>query len=191
MARAISIAVNFLLIVILAMQPVIACPTSQTCSVGSGLGRTCQGCGCCKVRSETEKCPCCSKKPIPSAVDRDCGHHPPQKKQQNKPSALRLRHKADTGAKLETLEVAPIEHLTLGVTQAISDGCTCVASPKPCEAPVPRSPIAELADVLSLNIVSSGTVDSATKPPQISFVDVPSVVTTRRFSQLSLCVWRL
>ncbi|MCA9172258.1 MAG: hypothetical protein KDB23_31550, partial [Planctomycetales bacterium] len=33
-------------------------------------------------------------------------------------------------------------------TRAISDGCTCLASPTPYDAPIPRLPIAELADML-------------------------------------------
>jgi len=55
------IAVNLLLIVTLAIQPLAVCMANVVCSAGcSDASLSCQGCGCCEVERAGDRCCCCS-----------------------------------------------------------------------------------------------------------------------------------
>ena len=55
-------ALNLLLIVALAIQPVAACAVTADCSVRCSESDTfmCPGCGCCEVEQANDRCCCCS-----------------------------------------------------------------------------------------------------------------------------------
>ena len=203
MARVTHIAVNLSLIVALTMQPAFAYVVGQDCSADCTSGFTCQGCGCCKVQSETSKCPCCSGESEDGHKhDGCCGHVHDGKRQHSDDLSI---DEADPFAGM-LLEEGPVPEQNQRRDQPLEDqrqptikaaapalaaACNCVTRPEPHEAPVPRSPVTELRDLLSLDIVVCGVMDPAEKPPLGSSLDDPHPAVAPHFSQVAFCVWRL
>lgn len=199
MARPTHIAVNLLLIVAVTMQPSLAYGLQQDCFAGVSTGYTCQGCGCCKVQSETAMCPCCNGEAT-KGDDSCCGH------------GHKTRHRVATfaddpfdGMELQegpvpqeslskyceqrsgenTRQVQGTELVALGAT------CHCVTSPEPFKAPVPRSPATELRDVLTVNTACVVDVVTSVQPPLSASFEFARGPIEPHFSQIAFCVWRL
>ena len=149
------------------------------------------------------ECPCCrGKSSDRHEHDGCCGHGHDGKGQRAADVTI---EQADpfTGMVLEEGPVGeqserhnqPIENerqpAVKGAASTLAAACNCVTRPEPHEAPVPRSPGNEVRDILSLDIVVSGVIDSSEKPPLASSLDDPYPAVTPHFSQISFCVWRL
>ncbi len=194
MARATHIAVNLLLIVALTMQPGLAYALGQDCSDGVTTGFTCQGCGCCKVQSETAKCPCCSGEAT-TDDGKCCGHA-----QKNQHRVATFANDPFAGMELQKgpvpqdAEPPCNEHspqVQADDVAALAAACHCVTAPEPFDAPVPRSPTTELREVLNVNIACVGDVSVAEKPPLSGFFEFSRRPIEPHFSQIAFCVWRL
>ena len=199
MARPTQIVVNLLLIVAVTMQPSLAYGLQQDCSAGVSTGFTCQGCGCCKVQSETAKCPCCSGE----ATNEEggcCGH------------GHKTRHRVATFADdpFDGMELqegpTPVDsalvdreqpsgerttHIQVADRAALAAACHCVTAPEPFNAPVPRSPATELRDVLTVNIACVADVATSVQPPLSASFEFARGPIKPHFSQIAFCVWRL
>lgn len=198
MARATRIIVNLLLIVAITMQPTLTFAFQQDCSAGCTSGFTCQGCGCCKVQSETAKCPCCSGG-LSDEHQGCCGHGDRNRSQQAKESSV---DDADPFAGM-VLEEGPVPENSEqpcnenqsngqeGAEPTVATRCHCVSNPDPLDAPTPRSPITELRDVLISSSAHCGVVYSADEHPLASTLDAAPAPVASHFTQISYCVWRL
>lgn len=194
MARVTHIAVNVLLIVVLTMQPGLAYAVQQDCSAGVTSGFTCQGCGCCKVQSETAKCPCCSGEAT-NEEGECCGHG---RKNQHRVATF-----ADDPFEGMELQEGPVpvdseqpsgEHASpfqVADVAALAAACHCVTAPEPFNAPVPRSPASELRDILTINIACVGDAATLVQPPLSGFFELARRPIEPHFSQIAFCVWRL
>jgi hypothetical protein len=76
-------------------------------------------------------------------------------------------------------------------SRAQATACNCMPSPERHEAPIPRSPLTELRDTLTLNFGVCGIIDSTEKPQPASLVVDAYPGARPHFSQISFCVWRL
>lgn len=198
MARATRIIVNLLLIVAITMQPTLTFAFQQGCSVDCTYEFTCQGCGCCKVQSETEKCPCCSGG-VSDEHQSCCGHANRGESQQAEEQTL---DDADPFAGM-VLEAGPVPEnyeqptnqtqpdTRLAENGTLSSSCQCLSKRDPLDAPTPRSPLTELRDVLSLSAAQGCAVYTTVKQPRAYPVDAASAPAAPHFSQVSYCVWRL
>lgn len=198
MARPTHIAVNLLLIVAVTMQPSLAYGLQQDCSDRVSTGYKCQGCGCCKVQSETVKCPCCSGE----ATKDDgscCGHAEEEHhaatfaddpfdgmelQEGPDPQASLLGHPKQTSCE----SAAQVKATDLA---AIAAACNCIMAPEPFNAPVPGSPATELRDVLTLSIVCVVDVATSVQPPRSGSCEYARGPVEPHFSQIAFCVWRL
>jgi len=194
MARVTHIAVNLSLIVALTIQPAFAYVTGQDCSADCTSGFTCQGCGCCDVRSETAKCSCCSPKHEQGSC---CGHG-------QSPQPGVLTHGEDDPFAVAGLELLPGKNKertqnsenddqpsVSATAPTLSTSCNCVRSSDPLDAPVQRPPLTELRDILSLNTALCSVVDLVDKPTHAWSHDSTQPTFSPHFSQIALCVWRL
>ncbi len=197
MARVTQIIVNLFLIVAITMQPTLTFAFQQDCSADCTSGFTCQGCGCCKVQSETAKCPCCSGDV--SDERHSCCGHDRDKSQQAQESSV---DNADPFAGM-VLEEGPVpensalpsnedqSNRRVAADATLASTCHCLSNPDPLDAPTPRSPITELQDVLSLSSAHCGIAYSAEEHPLASTLDAACAPAAPHFSQISFCVWRL
>ena len=199
MARPTHIAVNLLLIVAVTMQPSLAYGLQQDCSAGVSTGYTCQGCGCCKVQSETAKCPCCSGEAT-TEEDGCCGHG-------HKSQHRRATFADDPFDGMELKEgPIPVDSVPVDAEQPLNDhakqkqvaefavlaaACHCVTAPEPFNAPVPHSPVTELRDVLTVNIACVVDVATSVQPPLSGCFESARRPIEPHFSQIAFCVWRL
>lgn len=193
MARTTHIAVNLLLIVAVTMQPGLAYALGQHCSAGVSTGFTCQGCGCCKVQSETAKCPCCNSE-ASDKEDGCCGHV-----RQHEDRVATFANDPFAGMELEEGSV-PDEseqprddnqpHIQAADTLSLAAACDCVTAPEPFDAPAPRSATIELRDVITVSVAHCDAT-TAERPPLASLFDVAHRPITLHFSQIVFCVWRL
>lgn len=199
MARVTHIAVNLSLVVALTIQPAFAYVTGQDCSADCTSGFTCQGCGCCDVRSETAKCSCCTPKPTNDHSHGGCCGHG-----QSRQTGMLNQSEDDPFAGVafedplpdQTEEPAQTsdgddQPIVAAAAPTLSTSCNCVRSSEPLDAPVQRPPLTELRDILSLNNALCGVVDSVDKPPHAWSHDSTQPTITPHFSQIALCVWRL
>lgn len=198
MARATQIIVNLLLIVAITMQPTLTFAYQQGCSADCTSGFTCQGCGYCKVQSETAKCPCCSGG-VSDERHSCCGHGDRDKSQQAEKPSIDY---ADPFAGM-VLEEGPAPESTEqpynenqsngheGAEPTVATTCHCVSNPDPLDAPAPRYPITELRDVLISSSAHCDLVYSADEHPLASTLDAAPAPVALHFTQISYCVWRL
>lgn len=180
------------------MQPTLTFAFQQDCSADCTSGFTCQGCGCCRVQSETAKCPCCSGG-VSDELHSCCGHGDRDKSQQAKEPRV---DDADPFAGM-VLEEGPVPENSEQPNnedqtnrQELADAtltttCHCLSNRDPLDAPTPRSPITELRDVLSVNSAHCGVVYSADEHPLAATLDAESATLAPHFTQVSYCVWRL
>lgn len=198
MARATRIIVTLLLIVAITMQPTLTFAFQQDCSAGCTSGFTCQGCGCCKVQSETAKCPCCSGG-VSDEHQGCCGHGERDKSKQDKEPSL---DDADPFAGM-VLEAGPVPENSQQPSneaqaskqeiakESLTTACHCLKNRDPLDASAPRSPITELRDVLISSSAHCGVVYSADEHPLASSLDASPAPVAPHFTQISYCVWRL
>ncbi|WP_425399190.1 hypothetical protein [Aeoliella sp.] len=198
MARATRIIVNLLLIVAITMQPTLTFAFQQDCSAGCTSGFTCQGCGCCKVQSETAKCPCCSGS-LSDEHQGCCEHGKRDKSQQAKEPSVA---DADPFAGM-VLEAGPVPENSQQPSneaqaskqeiseESLTTACHCLKNRDPLDAPTPRSPITELREVLISSTAQCGVVYTADEHPRASTLDAAPAPVAAHFTQISYCVWRL
>ena len=204
MARAIHIAVNLLLIVALTLQPGLAYAVQQHCSAGIVGGIACQGCGSCKVHSESAKCPCCGVE----AADKQggcCGHRDqhtcgdstvtsapfagmmPEVGPATENPVPKIRAPQDS---VQLCDDDRPQVRTASAT-ALAVCCHCVSAPEPSGGPVPRSSTPELRDVLTITICCDGDEILSAQPPLSPAFNVAHRPVVDHFSQIAFCVWRL
>jgi hypothetical protein len=173
------IAVNLLLIVALAIQPVAVC----LADVGGGSGCsetgtvTCQGCGCCEVERADDRCCCCS------------GAAEPEAKEEVEPSCCSGTHHAADESEVSTgQESAPsIAPIDTGVRST----CLCQQESQPLSDSSPRRPTNENRDLVSLD--SSDRDESGWNSEHLIAKRLAEAepAAPSRFAQVMLCIWRL
>jgi hypothetical protein len=178
------IAVNLLLIVALAIQPVAVCLANVDCAVGcsNGTAFACQGCGCCEVERANDRCCCCSG---PTRIENE--ENPEE-------GCCSSKHRAD--AKSESSTEDTDEKSAIGIASVedaagVRSICLCEQDSQPLSDSTPRRPVSENRDTLSLEshdldegVWNCGQLLATTQYGE----DVPVSV---RFSQVILCIWRL
>jgi hypothetical protein len=174
--RPTHIAVNLLLIVALAIQPVAVCLAGVVGGPAcSEPGRfTCQGCGCCEVERPDGRCCCCSGPADAEEVEASCCSS-------NHDSA-------------ENSEASPEQQTASSIAPGdagVRSICLCEQRSPPLSDSSPRRPTTEDRDVVSLESIdlhgyawNSGRLVAkrqATAP----------LVPPSHFAQVMLCIWRL
>ncbi len=177
-----AIAVHFLLIVVLAIQPWAVCmaKVDRASGCASTSSFTCQGCGCCEVQRAADRCCCCSG--------------PIEVKTQEKAEASCCSRKHEAFTDSEPWD----EYLDSAVATTIvpEDGgvrsiCLCSPADHPLGDSSPRRPARDNRDRIALGstdldqgVWNRGRLLAATQ----YFADLP---VPERFSQVVLCIWRL
>ena len=166
------------------MQPAFVHGYQPDCSAVGGTEFTCQGCGCCKVQSETSECSCCSKTPPADEDDSCCARS-------NRGSVkITSTKRIDSFAEVASGE-SEERIVRASPERVFRTACNCSARPAPFNAPTPRSPISELRDVLSLSIAFCAVIEAAERPPATALTEATHPPLAPHFSQIALCVWRL
>lgn len=177
------IAVNLLLIVALAIQPVAVCLGNVVggvagCSQAGAF--TCQGCGCCQVDDADDRCCCCSgpvEEEVDQATESSCcsGSHIASEESESSPENV------DDGG---VTAIGPIE-------TGVRTICLCNRAPQPLSDSSPRRATSDDRDSLSVgstaldaNVWDSGPLLATTH-------DRANLPVTLHFSQSMLCIWRL
>jgi hypothetical protein len=177
-------AVNLLLIVALAIQPVAVCMANVDCVAVCSNTTTfiCQGCRCCEVEQSDDRCCCCSG--------------PAQAEKDHKAEASCCSSEHDSSAKRDPstadLDEAPAAAIAPGEnTAGIRSICWCEQDSQPLSDSSPRRPTSENRDSLSLE--SSDLDEGAWNRKQLLAATQygAEVLVPTRFSQVILCVWRL
>lgn len=176
MARAIRTTVNLLLVVILTIQPSIACVLQRSCSSDGTPGNECPGCGCCEVESKSDRCSCCRhpehRKDATHSEESDCcGYRSSQ-------------GTADVDCDDDSEQTAALN------SPSVRPECLCFRNPAPLGEPVPPSPLNKIRDqiIRPINFVAA---DSKERFPSNLGYDVVSVAATLDSTQITLCVWQL
>lgn len=182
--RPTHLAVNLMLIVALAIQPVAVCLAGVDCSAVGSLTSTfrCQGCGCCQVEHAADRCCCCCR-PIQSEVDVTV-----------ETGCCSIRHQADAkvARSSESLHDQPAE-LIAGVTadSGLRSVCLCGRDSQPLGDSAPPRPTSENRDRLALGAsVPEKSIWNLGRLLAISQYAADSSV-PQCCSSVILCVWRL
>ncbi len=171
-----QIAVNLLLIVVLAIQPIAICMAGGSSGSGctSGVISDSSGCGCCAAGgSEEGGCCCCNSVSEEIAQDSCCG----AREESSATSHL------DSGEETSTAFVVS-EVLT---QRSI---CLCGHDSPPLSNSSTRYPASDHRDSLSNPIHLSWVVCESHRL-RTGFQSSTNALPTNRFSQVVLCIWRL
>ena len=171
-----QIAVNLLLIVVLAIQPVSICMAQGGFGAGctDAANSTCSGCGCCDTSGVEDRFCCCRGSAKEEITEESCcsGHETPSGN--------------------DTLNAADEVSAQLVVSDTLVPNpiCLCGHDLPPLSDSSPRYPNSENRDTLSTPSQSDGVVSGLhrllVKSPYST-----SVLPMHHYSQVVLCIWRL
>jgi hypothetical protein len=172
----IQIAVNLLLIVVLAIQPVANCMASgsvgRDCGNGESSGSS--SCGCCQAGGleEGRSCCCCAPAAEGNAQDACCSSH-------EESSANGLSKAAEEASVMQVVSET-----------FIPQPCLCGNRFPPLSDSSPRYPTCDHRDSLSVSIHIDWSDDESHRL-RTKFWSSTHPPSTNRLSQMVLCIWRL
>ena len=179
-SRPIRAAVNLSLMIMLMIQPVVACAAGSGCSAESVASLTCSACGNCKATGPQSRCACCCGGEQPtqfrSGADASCCSHQPATRNE-----LQAKRSAEKSTQAEN---------AIG-TSVFRSICLCRLAPQPLNAPTQSPPETEARYVSPLGLLYSASHE--TDVPGSLPAEPPRGYGPARghFSQVVLCVWRL
>jgi hypothetical protein len=182
--RPTHVAVNLLLIVALAIQPLAECLANVDCSGVDSLTTTftCQGCGCCEVEHAADRCCCCSG-PTQSEVEETVAT-----------GCCRSKHKADAKSESssEELDDEPAEMIAgVAADSGLRSVCLCGRDSQPLSDSSPPRPTSENRDRLALGASVLDKSRWNLGPSLATSQYAADLSVPQCFSQVILCVWRL
>jgi hypothetical protein len=177
------IAVNLLLIVVMAIQPIAVCLAGVSCAGGgsSVTSSACQGCGCCEVERVGDRCSCCSRP------------HPREIQDPANGGCCRSDHEStstsDSNAECRDKAVPGTMD---AVESRFHSVCMCGRESQPLSDPIPSRNSSETRDNLSIQAASDfNQLDSGSDHLLATTERSAGALLVPRFSQVVFCVWRL
>ena len=186
------IALNLLLIVSLAIQPVAACAFTADCAVRCSGSDTvmCPGCGCCEVEGANDRCCCCSgtaKSSDTEAAKPSCCSH--------KESAVEDvfgEPSADLETPEPTCKLSDSKDLEAIDSEAtVQSVCLCEQNSQPLSDTSPRRPVNESRVSLAIGCADQVGDECDGRLSHSVARNSTDVPTLAHFSQIVLCIWRL
>ncbi len=184
------IALNLLLIVALAIQPVAVCAVTADCSVRYSESDTvmCPGCDCCEVEEVNDRCCCCSgtaeaaekRAARPSC----CGHD-------ESPDLSDLDVFGSPRADLETPESVCELSDSDELETTLQSHCFCEQNSQPLSDSSPTRPVNESRASLAIGFDGLIGDDSDSRLSLSIAREGTDVPVLAHFSQIVFCVWRL
>ena len=168
-----QIAVNLLLIVVLAMQPVASCMAGGSVGQDCGSGES-TGCGCCQTggSEDLRSCCCCATTADENVQDSCCSSHEDS-------SANDLSQAAEEASAMQVVSET-----------FVPQPCVCGNRIPPLSDSSPRHPTCDHRDSLSVSIhIDWGDDESHRLRTEFWLSTHPP--STNRLSQMVLCIWRL
>ena len=180
-SRSIRAAVNLSLMIMLMIQPVVACAMGSECSVESAADVACSACGNCEAIGAQSRCACCCGGEQPaelrSRADASCCSGEPTTRNE-----LQARRRAEKSTQAKN---------AVG-TSVFRSICLCRLASQPLGAPAQSPAETEARHLSPLGLhfsVSNETDDEPdSRPAEPARGSGPA---RGHFSQVVLCVWRL
>jgi hypothetical protein len=174
------IAVNLLLIVALAIQPVAVCMANVECATGcSDTTFTCHACGCCEVEQVDDRCSCCS------------GPAEPNPEEPLEASCCSSQHNAAETTTKDVDEESEVAIDSVECAAGVRSICLCGLDSQPLSDSAPRRIANENRETLSLGSHNLDEDVCNRRHLLVASKYAADVPVPMHFSQVILCIWRL
>ncbi len=177
------------------IQPGIALAFANDCGEECSSSFTCEGCGCCEVATQAEKCDCCGGG---SQVGSSGGCCKDSSGSSAPDEFTRDDCDLDSGEALElkVIVISTTESVISSDSQEpdnnqVVSGCHCGFESQPIGDSSPVRPTVEQRDSVAVRFADLATIFGGVvpRPPRIAGSD--EAMSPPRFSQIHLCIWRL